>query len=58
MTAETISRQMQNHISSLEHAATPKNVINESRDCSKRILNVHKCHICEASFIAAMTKVR
>ena len=43
MTAETLSMQMQNLISSLERVAVSiKNIINGSRNFSKRNLDVRK----------------
>ena len=46
MTAETISEQIQNLISSLERVAVSiKSMISGSRDCSKKNLGVHICYV-------------
>ena len=56
VTAETLSRRMQNPISSLECVAVRiKNMISGSRDFLKKNLHVQKCYVCEARHIAAMT---
>ena len=56
MTADTFSTQMQNLISSLKHIAVSiKSLISASRDFSKRNLDVQKCSVCVANFVAAMT---
>ena len=54
MTAETLSKQMQNLISSLELVAVSiKSMINGSRDFSMR--NLEKCYVYVAKRIVAMT---
>ena len=56
MTAETLSRWMQNLISSLERVAVSiKSMISGSRDFSKRNLGAQKCYVYAAKLIAAMT---
>ena len=56
MTAETLSRRMQNQISSLERVAVRmKSMINGSRDFLKKNLDVQKCYVFLARHIAAMT---
>ena len=56
MTAETLSRRMQNLISSLERVAVSiKSMINGSRDYLKKNLDVQKYYVCVARYIAAMT---
>ena len=56
MTAETLSKQMQYLISSLERVAVSiKSMINGSRDFLKRNLDVQKCYVYVAKLIAAMT---
>ena len=54
MTAETLSEQMQNPISSLERDAVRiENMISGSRDCSKMILDVQNSYVHVAKLIAA-----
>ena len=56
MAAETLSRRMQNRISSLERVAVRiKSMINGSRGFLKKNLDVQKCYVCVARHIAAMT---
>ena len=56
VTAETLSRRMQNPISSLECVAVRiKNMISGSRVFLKKNFYVQKCYVCEARHIAAMT---
>ena len=56
MTAETLSRRMQNLISSLERVAVRmKSMISGSRDFLKKNLDVQKCYVCVARHIAALT---
>ena len=55
MTAETLSKQMQNLISSLERVAVSiKRMICESRGFSKKNLGAQKCYVCVAKLIVAM----
>ena len=54
MTVETLSRGMQNLISSLERVAVRiKSMISGSRDFLKKTLDVQKCSVCVARHIAA-----
>ena len=56
MTVDTLSRRMQNLISSLERVAVRKKSMKTgSRDFSKKNLDVQKCYVCVARHIAAMT---
>ena len=56
MTAETLSRRMQNRISSLERVAVRiKSMVSGSRDFLKKNSYVQKCYVCVARHIAAMT---
>ena len=56
MTAETLSKQTQNLIFSLQRVAVSiKSMINGSRDFSKRNLCAQKCYLYVAKVIAAMT---
>ena len=56
MTAEILSRQMQNQTSSLERVAVRiKSMINGSRDFLKKNLDAQNCSVCVARYIAAMT---
>ena len=55
MTAGTLSRQMQNLISSLERVSVSiKSMISGSRDFSKRDLGAQNCYVYAARHIAAM----
>ena len=59
MTAETLSKRMQNLISSLERVAVSMEIIiNGSRDFSVKNLDVHKCSVFVARHVTATTKVR
>ena len=56
MTAETLSKRMQNLISSLERVAVRiKSMINGSRDFLKKISDVQTRYVCVVRHIAAMT---
>ena len=56
MIVETLTRRMQNLISSLERVAVRlKSMTSGSRDVLKKNLNVQKCYVCVARHIAAMT---
>ena len=56
MTVETLSRRMQNLISSLERVAVRiKIMISGNRDFLKKNSDVQKCYVCVARHIAAMT---
>ena len=55
MTTETLSKQMQNLISSLERVAVSiENIISGSRGFSKKSLVAQNCYVCVAKPIAAM----
>ena len=56
MTKETLSRRMQNLVSSIERVAVRiKSMISGSRVFLKKNLDVQKCYVCVARHIAAMT---
>ena len=56
MTADTLSRRMQNLIISLERVAVRiKSIINGSRDFLKKNLEVQKGYVCVARHIVALT---